>query len=401
MVTEAAAVRPTTGRGTSPCNPSPSNSKNLAVALAGFTAVLIVRAEAWARLASFNRRVCSLVSLFAPVSLPSTGGRRGKALPKISAASPFPACRPQPCHVELAHPEFRRHHAVEPPRVDASEFRQGWRVKTGLDGLLAAGAITPREWCAALAFRGMRERRCGARCGLQMGRRLYRSALPAAAPRADRGRARRRQTGSHGQGGPRRRVVPVARMVCHRRSAVGRDRSTAWRHRLSHCPKMGCGLDCGTSGIVAARLVTIIAEKVWIAVSLATDHTIENSRSRANGLGGFEARPGCGTAEFSTACRPRPADRHPAVIMGCYAALTEAPGRARNTRCRKLGFRVIRQSRLLSFTVQSPYGAQCRLKKPFLPGTNLEHAPAVHQSLTCSASSASLYLSGECGQNGR
>ena len=55
-------------------------------------------------------------------------------------------------------PEFRRHHAVEPPRVDASEFRQGWRVKTGLDGLLAAGAITPREWCAAVAFRGMHEK---------------------------------------------------------------------------------------------------------------------------------------------------------------------------------------------------------------------------------------------------
>jgi hypothetical protein len=42
-------------------------------------------------------------------------------------------------------PEFRRHHAVEPPRVDANEFRQGWRIRSGLDRLLAGGLITPVE----------------------------------------------------------------------------------------------------------------------------------------------------------------------------------------------------------------------------------------------------------------
>ena len=29
--------------------------------------------------------------------------------------------------------EYRQHHQVEAPRVDASEFRPGWRVETGLD----------------------------------------------------------------------------------------------------------------------------------------------------------------------------------------------------------------------------------------------------------------------------
>ena len=54
--------------------------------------------------------------------------------------------------------EYRRHHQVEAPAVDQREYRPGWRVKTSLDGLLAAGAITPRQYRIALDFRAAHER---------------------------------------------------------------------------------------------------------------------------------------------------------------------------------------------------------------------------------------------------
>jgi hypothetical protein len=53
---------------------------------------------------------------------------------------------------------YRQHHQVEAPAIDQREYRPGWRVKTGLDGLLAAGAITPRQWQAAIGFRLVHER---------------------------------------------------------------------------------------------------------------------------------------------------------------------------------------------------------------------------------------------------
>jgi hypothetical protein len=43
--------------------------------------------------------------------------------------------------------------AIEPPRVDASTFRQGWRVRTRLDTLLADDRITPGQWQAAVEYR--------------------------------------------------------------------------------------------------------------------------------------------------------------------------------------------------------------------------------------------------------
>jgi hypothetical protein len=54
--------------------------------------------------------------------------------------------------------EFRRHHRVEAPAVDQREYRPGWRIKSPLDGLLAAKLITPRQWRAAVAFRAAYER---------------------------------------------------------------------------------------------------------------------------------------------------------------------------------------------------------------------------------------------------
>jgi hypothetical protein len=53
---------------------------------------------------------------------------------------------------------YRQHHEVEAPIVDAAAFRQGWRVRTRLDGLILDGAITPAEWRAAVAFRTAAER---------------------------------------------------------------------------------------------------------------------------------------------------------------------------------------------------------------------------------------------------
>jgi predicted DCC family thiol-disulfide oxidoreductase YuxK len=49
--------------------------------------------------------------------------------------------------------QYRQHHDVEPPRVDTRSFRQGWRVCTRLDRLLADVRITPRTWQAAIAYR--------------------------------------------------------------------------------------------------------------------------------------------------------------------------------------------------------------------------------------------------------
>jgi hypothetical protein len=48
---------------------------------------------------------------------------------------------------------YRQHHDVEAPRVDDRAFRQGWRVVTRLDGLLAEGRITTGTWQAAAEYR--------------------------------------------------------------------------------------------------------------------------------------------------------------------------------------------------------------------------------------------------------
>lgn len=47
----------------------------------------------------------------------------------------------------------RQAEAIEPPRIDARVFRQGWRVRTRLDSLLAARRITPGQWQAAVEYR--------------------------------------------------------------------------------------------------------------------------------------------------------------------------------------------------------------------------------------------------------
>jgi hypothetical protein len=52
---------------------------------------------------------------------------------------------------------YRAHHQVEAPAVDQWEYRPGWRVKTGLDGLLAAGLINGREYRLATEFRRLYE----------------------------------------------------------------------------------------------------------------------------------------------------------------------------------------------------------------------------------------------------
>jgi hypothetical protein len=54
----------------------------------------------------------------------------------------------------------RAQHAIEiePPRVDASSFRQGWRVRTRLDGLRVAGRISGDVWQAAVEYRAAYDR---------------------------------------------------------------------------------------------------------------------------------------------------------------------------------------------------------------------------------------------------
>ena len=59
---------------------------------------------------------------------------------------------------------YRQHHDVEAPRVDASAFRQGWRVVTRLDALASEGAIDAAIYAAAVEFRLAWEIALG-RCG--------------------------------------------------------------------------------------------------------------------------------------------------------------------------------------------------------------------------------------------
>jgi hypothetical protein len=58
-------------------------------------------------------------------------------------------------------PEFRAHHDVAAPKVDASTFRQGWKVSTRLDQLHASGAIDAATWGTAVQFRQDWERAFG------------------------------------------------------------------------------------------------------------------------------------------------------------------------------------------------------------------------------------------------
>jgi hypothetical protein len=48
---------------------------------------------------------------------------------------------------------LRHVEGVDAPRVDASTFRQGWRVRTRLDALLADGRIDAATWQAAVEYR--------------------------------------------------------------------------------------------------------------------------------------------------------------------------------------------------------------------------------------------------------
>jgi hypothetical protein len=55
-------------------------------------------------------------------------------------------------------PELRRHHDIEAPLIDATAFRQGWRITSRLDALHRDGALGPVEWQAAVEFRQAWER---------------------------------------------------------------------------------------------------------------------------------------------------------------------------------------------------------------------------------------------------
>ena len=56
---------------------------------------------------------------------------------------------------------YRTHHEVAAPQVDAKAFRQGWRVISQLDALLAAQAIARSVWQAGDDFRRDYERAFG------------------------------------------------------------------------------------------------------------------------------------------------------------------------------------------------------------------------------------------------
>jgi hypothetical protein len=53
-----------------------------------------------------------------------------------------------PTAARLSHAE-----AIDAPRIDATAFRQGWRVRTRLDALLADGRIDATAWQSATEYR--------------------------------------------------------------------------------------------------------------------------------------------------------------------------------------------------------------------------------------------------------
>lgn len=80
----------------------------------------------------------------------------------FSAATvrPSPHARaplPPPVSTNQPTASYRQHHNVEAPQVDATAFRQGWRVCSRLDSLLEAGRIDREAWDAAHAWRGWAE----------------------------------------------------------------------------------------------------------------------------------------------------------------------------------------------------------------------------------------------------
>jgi hypothetical protein len=51
-------------------------------------------------------------------------------------------------------PHYQQHHRVEPPRIDAREFRPGWRVKTRLAALFENDKISREAFVAGMAWKG-------------------------------------------------------------------------------------------------------------------------------------------------------------------------------------------------------------------------------------------------------
>ena len=74
-----------------------------------------------------------------------------------AAVRPSPHTRAPvpPPGVATAQPSltYQQHHDVAAPLVDATAFRQGWRICTRLDGLLEAGRIDRACWDAAHTWR--------------------------------------------------------------------------------------------------------------------------------------------------------------------------------------------------------------------------------------------------------
>lgn len=54
--------------------------------------------------------------------------------------------------------ELNQHHIVDPPAIDARNFRQAWRVTSRLDALLRDKRISPADHDAACAYRAAWER---------------------------------------------------------------------------------------------------------------------------------------------------------------------------------------------------------------------------------------------------
>ena len=81
--------------------------------------------------------------------------RPGIVTPSFAATASRPTTAALPLGVATNRPtpQFTRHHDVTAPQVDATAFRQGWRVASRLDALLDGGRIDREAWEAAREWR--------------------------------------------------------------------------------------------------------------------------------------------------------------------------------------------------------------------------------------------------------
>jgi hypothetical protein len=131
---------------------SASKIKNRGRVAAGSRSPRMVSADARARLSSFRPGIGPPVCRRAFLQPPC-----GAAAEKHCASLPPWQTVPVPRAAAYPSPEYLQHFRVDRPRVDAREFRTGWRIKTHVFALAEGGFIGRAELEAGLTWRAWSE----------------------------------------------------------------------------------------------------------------------------------------------------------------------------------------------------------------------------------------------------